>query len=89
MYYTIGKIEHIPEDLYKHASTEKIALEMEEDIPTHQTDKRDGRIKQMEDEINEKYKLVEDLESERDELKNQVSKLQMDLQGEEILKGSK
>ena len=52
---------------------------MEEDVPTQQSYHRDIRIKELEDELNEKDELIEDFESKRNELKNQFSKLQIHL----------
>ena len=42
----------------------------------------------IEKELNEKYELIEYLVGETDDLKKEVSKLVVDLQGEEILKGA-
>ena len=62
---------------------------MEEDVLSEQTNKRDSRIKLLEEEIGEKDDLIEDLESQRDDLNKEVSKQVIDLQGEDLLKGSK
>ena len=47
---------------------------MEEDVLSEQTNKRDNRIKLLEEEIGEKDDLIEDLESQRDDLNKEVSK---------------
>ena len=40
----------------------------------------------MENELNDKYYLIDDLENERYDLKSQVTKLQLHIQGEELLR---